>query len=82
MLVTAESVVAEFVAIDKEFNEERVILAGMEDNYTECMSSVREYVIHGSYHLGISKRRGVTNMRLTVSQIHVSIISISWQITV
>ena len=41
MLVTAESVVAALVAIDKEFNKKHVILARVEDNYTECMSCAR-----------------------------------------
>ena len=53
--MTAEPAFATFVAIDELFHEKLVILVGMEDEYTEHMACVKEYLIHGSYRRGISK---------------------------
>ena len=51
--MTAEPVVAAFVTINELFQEKRLILVGMEDEYTEYMSCEKEYLIHGSYSRGI-----------------------------
>ena len=41
VLVTAEPGVAVFLAIDEEFNDNRVVLAGMANDYNKYMSCVR-----------------------------------------
>ena len=56
MLTTAEPTDAAFVAVDELFHEKRVIFVGMEDEYTEYMSCVKEYLIHGSYRRETERR--------------------------
>ena len=52
MLMIAEPTGAAFIAINELFHEKRVILMGMEDEYTEYMSCVKDCLIHGSYRRG------------------------------
>ena len=49
-MVTAEPVVAVLLAINEAFNNNRVNLAGMANDYNKYMSCVREYYILIQYY--------------------------------